>query len=149
MATTSKRNGDTMLMQGELIVVSCWCGIKHAVPSALYHHAKESSKNEIYCPLGHIFVYRDSDASALRKEKAVLERQLANALARERREQERRQATERTNRALKGHLTRWKRRVSNGVCPVAGCKRHFPNVAEHVKTCHGDWLKEHPEVFET
>lgn len=148
MATTTKRNGDTMLMQGELIVVSCWCGIKHAIPRALYDHAKEDSDNHVWCPLGHKFVYRESDAEKVRKELAVAERKLANALSREAQQQERAKAAERTAIALRGHLTRYRKRVAIGMCPVPACKRHFPNVQSHVKTCHANWLAEHPEVFE-
>lgn len=148
MGTTSKRNGDIMLMQGELIVTSCWCGIKHAVPRALYDHAKGDSDNHIFCPLGHKFVYRDSDATVLRREKAVVERQLANALSREAKQLERAQAAERRARALKGHITRYRKRVAIGMCPVPMCKRHFINVQNHVKTEHADWLSGHPEVFD-
>lgn len=86
---------------------------------------------------------------------AQLQAKLDQALASSRegwnaaeRERQRAAAEHRSNAALRGHLTRWRKRVANGVCPVAGCHRHFPNVQAHVATQHVDWLAEHPEVFE-
>lgn len=132
-----------------LTILACAdCHMLFGITKSFEQDRRDDHTN-FYCPKGHPNHWpQQSDEERFRKEKAVLERKLDNALAREDREKAHRQAVERTNRALKGHLTRWKRRVSNGVCPVASCKRHFPNVQNHVKTCHADWLKEHPEVFD-
>ena len=46
-------------------------------------------------------------------------------------------AAERSAAAYKGHLTRVKRRVGNGVCPC--CNRTFKNLADHMTTKHPDY----------
>ena len=48
-----------------------------------------------------------------------------------------------TIRVLKGHRTRLKRRLANGVCPVPGCKRSFSDHAmvRHLATVHPDFTK--------
>lgn len=128
----------TIAYTGELIVTSCWCGIRVAIPDDLYAHAKKDSTNSVYCPLGHIFVYRESDATKLRREKAELEARL--------------QASRRTQdhlrevvaheqarvRGYQGALGKAKKRAAKGVCPAPGCKRSFVDVAAHVATCHPD-----------
>lgn len=52
---------------GELVVTSCWCGINLAIPRSLYDHAHDSVKNNVFCPLGHSFVFRKSEAQKQRE----------------------------------------------------------------------------------
>lgn len=139
----------TQLFTGTLTVLDCpRCGMVFGI-TAEFEQRRRDDHETFYCPNDHPMSYgHDNEAEKLRKEKAVLARRLANAETREQRERESRKAAERTAIALRGHLTRWKRRVSNGVCPVAGCKRHFSNVQRHVADEHADWLALHPEVFE-
>lgn len=116
-----------------LITTHCWCGIALAVPKALYDHAKDDAKNGIYCPLGHTFVFRDDYKSKLEKER--VERERAEKRARANLELLRHE--ERSHAATRGHLTRTKKRVGNGVCPC--CNRHFTNLERHMHTKHPDY----------
>lgn len=138
---------NTITYTGTLIVTSCWCGIQLGVPDSLYRKAQSDKTFAIHCPVGHEFVYRQNSTD---RERARADQ--AEADARFWREQNRTselnlEFQRRSNIALKGHLTRYRKRVALGVCPVAGCHRHFPNVQSHVQTVHGDWLADHPEVF--
>jgi hypothetical protein len=108
---------------GTLKVVHCWCGITLAVPETLYDHAKQDDKNQIYCPLGHTFVFRDNYRTKLEAERR---RHLAT--------RELLEAEERSHVATRGHLTRARKRAAAGVCPC--CHRTFQNVARHVASKH-------------
>lgn len=141
---------DTLIYSTTLDVITCGeCRIPFAIPSNLNREAIDNHSTRFWCPNGHHIGYRGPDKAAklqaeLDKVKAARTRQQA---VNDRLRMER-DAVERSNRALRGHLTRYHKRVANGVCPVAGCKRHFPNVQDHVATVHPEWLAEHPEVFE-
>lgn len=134
---------------GTLNIIECaGCHMDFGVLPFFQRNRRDDHKT-FYCPKGcHNFYPQKSTEEQLRKDVAVLERKLDNALSREVQQQERAVSAERTARALRGHLTRYRKRVANGVCPVAGCHRHFPNVQAHVETVHADWLTDHPEVFE-
>lgn len=138
---------DTLLYTGVLKICSCWCGIQLAVPDDLYKHAQDSVANRLYCPLGHVFVFRKGDAQVERERADRLARQLENERTYSRSVQDQLAASERSKAAIKGHLTRYRNRVANGVCPVQGCKRHFLNVQRHVADEHPGWVESHPEVF--
>ena len=48
----------TIEFTDKLVVVTCWCGINHAVPEDLRNHQRRQHDNGqsvtgIYCPLGH------------------------------------------------------------------------------------------------
>ncbi len=124
------------------------CGIPFAVPES-WRAEKEPSGEGWHCPNGHPRVYRETTERRLERELQAERRHRSNVELRERTARDQLAASERSNAALRGHLTRWRKRVANGVCPVAGCKRHFPNVQRHVATEHPKWLSEHPEVFDT
>ena len=111
-----------------LVVVHCWCGIALAIPENLYRFAHDKP-HDIYCPLGHIFVWND------------------NYKAKYEREQQRHQATkdllhqeERSHQATRGHLTRQRKRVAEGVCPC--CHRTFKQLAAHMKNKHPEFKPE-------
>lgn len=138
----------TLTYTDTLTIIDCGeCHCPFAIPDNLYRRLVQRG-DWFWCPNGCKIHYFNDENSALKKEKAVLERKLNNALSREQEQQQRAARAERTGVALRGHLTRYRKRVANGVCPVAGCHRHFPNVQSHVETVHGEWLAEHPEVFE-
>lgn len=145
---------NTLTYTGTLKIVTCWCGIAHAVPVDLFdrmnrQHRDGQEQMGIFCPLGHSWVFAgDGDATRLRAQLDQMKASRDAAWTQAERARERADRINRSNAALRGHLTRWRKRVANGVCPVAGCHRHFPNVQAHVATQHGDWLAEHPEVFE-
>lgn len=128
----------TISYTGQLVVTSCWCGIVVAIPSDLHDYAVRKG-TEVFCPLGHRFVYGDGENARLKRE-IEQERQRAVRLRAEI-DQKRAEIEHQRRRiaATKGALTKTKKRIGNGVCPC--CNRHFANVERHMKT-------KHPEVAE-
>jgi hypothetical protein len=120
----------TLTYSGTLIVTSCWCGIALGVPSDLYQRAKRDHSKNIYCPLGHSFVYLGETEAA--KEKRLRER-AEDRLAAER---ARADGAEASLRATKGHVTRLRKRVLDGECGL--CGRHLRDLARHVARVHPD-----------
>lgn len=119
-----------------LVATECWCGIAHAIPTSLMRMAKENDMS-VYCPVGHQWVLGG-------KTKAE---QLREAQERIAAEQRRVKATrdllaaeERSHSATRGHLTRTKKRVANGVCPC--CNRTFKQLAAHMKNKHPEYVEE-------
>ena len=127
----------TLSYTEELTVVTCWCGMHHAIPKALYDHMVHKRDNNqtqpnVYCPAGHTWIV--SGESALDKERRKadrLERQLANR-------DESLRIERASHIATKGHLTRAKTRADRGVCQH--CNRSFVNVARHVAHMHASEL---------
>lgn len=119
----------TMEYTETLVVTSCWCGIRLAIPDNLHSYARNHRGYEIYCPLGHQFLYRETFEERLRRERQRHEatRQLL--------EQE-----ERSHAATRGHLTRARKRAQAGVCPC--CSRTFQNLARHMETKHPEFKPE-------
>ncbi len=116
---------ETMTYTGHLVITSCWCGITLAIPDDLYSQAHRRKTN-VYCPLGHSFIYDNTVA----EQNERLKRQVdaTRDLLR---------AEERSHIATRGHLTRRRKqldRVTRGVCPC--CNRHFANVEKHMATQH-------------
>lgn len=138
----------TLTHSTRLVIETCWCGIGHAIPADLARMAAENG-TAVYCPLGHRWVVKQTEAARLREEKQLLERRLSAERDTSRRLRENVDAERRRSAALKGHLTRAKKRIANGVCPVPGCKRSgFERVMAHIASQHPDWLHDHPEVAE-
>lgn len=127
---------DTLTYEGQLVVTTCWCGIAHAVPEALYDHMKAQKRDGlkqpgVYCPLGHVWVISgEGEAEKLRKE---LERERSRR-ARIAAERDQMQAS---LSATRGVVTRMKKRASAGVCPC--CNRSFENVRRHMANRHPDY----------
>lgn len=136
----------TMTYTGELTVTSCWCGIKLAIPNSLYRRAR-AREVSVYCPLGHTFVFKESEADLLRKDLEQARKTTewySEALART---QADRDAADRSAAAYKGHLTRLRKKIASGICPVDGCRRNFTNVKGHIERMHPDWAHEHPDAL--
>lgn len=115
-----------------LTVVTCWCGMAHAIPKALNDHANGDPRFNVYCPLGHSWVRRDGPL-----QRAQLELQAAQDTLARREAQLR--TTEASRRATLGQLTKERKRVSNGVCPC--CQRTFANLGRHMHTKHPDFAE--------
>lgn len=116
---------DTLTYTGTLIVTTCWCGIRHSIPTELYEQAKRHGKT-VYCPLGHAWIVSDNDDK--KAERLARRLQATRDLLR---------AEERSHAATRGHLTRTKRRVAAGTCPC--CSRSFQNLARHMQGQHPDY----------
>lgn len=128
--------GEMMVYSGTLVMMRCWCGISHAVPSELANEQERQHRDghkqlTLYCPLGHTHIIAGpSEIDGVRSELT----RANNGLARERAAHDQTRAR---LSATKGALTKTKRRVANGVCPC--CHRTFVNVARHMRSQHPDY----------
>lgn len=123
---------------GRLVTESCAvCGIGFAMPEELELACQRDHSRGFYCPLGHSLVFLGK----------TIDQQLAEAQAETRRIAERERirvqalndqlsASERSRSAIKGQVTKLRKRIGNGVCPVDGCHRHFANVEAHIHRMH-------------
>jgi hypothetical protein len=127
---------ETLTYEGELTVLTCWCGTRHAVPSELRRfqlrqHDNGENVTSIYCPLGHTHVPSGrSKAVAEREKREQLERQLAN------RDEDLR-AERAAHAATKVQATKLRKRAEAGACPC--CNRSFVQLARHIKTKHPEF----------
>lgn len=129
---------DELTYCGNLIVTTCWCGMRHAVPQELRDHQLRQHNNgqaprSIFCPLGHEHI----PAGEGRAEQ--LEAQLARERAAHDQTRAELRTTERRRRSEKAAKMRIANRVKNGVCPC--CHRTFVNLQRHMKTKHADWTE--------
>lgn len=139
----------TLTYSGELTILTCWCGIKHAVPSELRNYQlrehDDGNQYAVFCPLGHEHV------PGGRSKAKELEAELAAAALRHEREltatiaaldQTKAELREKGNecRAEKAAKTRLAKRAANGVCPC--CKRSFINLHRHMRTKHPKFAME-------
>ncbi len=110
------------------------CGILFAITQELEERRRGDGKS-FYCPNGHSMSYHGSTSEKLKKERD----RSANLVARLDQERARRDAAERSRAAVKGQLTKVKKRVANGVCPC--CNRSFSDLADHMATKHPDYVE--------
>lgn len=112
-----------------LTVIDCAsCGVAFGVPDRVITARREDGQ-AFYCPNGHENVYRTTNAQRIAKERDSLRAQLTA-------EQDQRQAAERSNAALRGEITKQKKRASAGVCPC--CQRSFQQLRRHMAAKHPD-----------
>lgn len=126
---------ETIVYSGELTVVKCWCGMRHAIPAEMrdFQMRKHQDGDSFYvhCPLGH------PHAPAGESAKEKVERRLREERERSARIDAEREQAEASARAYKGAATRARKRASAGTCPC--CKRTFKQLAAHMKTKHPDF----------
>jgi hypothetical protein len=110
------------------------CGIPVAMPREMYEHRKKDGRS-FWCPNGdpQHFIVGETEEQKLR-------RRLSSAEARASSWRDQAEAAERSKRAVRGHLTRIRRRIANGVCP--SCNRSFGDVRAHMETQHPDFIDE-------
>lgn len=118
----------------------CRCHAIFGLEKRAHREYRESGKC-LYCPYcGTRQSYRTSELqrlkSRLEKEEARRERAEQNVLI----ERRWRKSEERSKAAVRGHLTRVKNRIANGVCPC--CDRHFENLGRHMKHQHPGYVEE-------
>lgn len=122
-----------------LSIMDCGeCGAIFGVTREFDSRRRDDGKT-FYCPSGHARVYRETEKTKLEKQLASTKQQLQWAQSSGQAARDQAKAAERSARAYKGHLTRMRKRIANGVCPVPGCQRHFTNVMRHISTQHPDW----------
>lgn len=116
----------TMTYTGRLIQTSCYCSVALAIPEDLYGWAMVTGGG-VYCPLGHSFVYSDSENEKLKRELKWAKDRAASDRARA-------DQVEASLRATKGHVTRLRKRTLAGECPV--CGQHLRDLQRHVARQH-------------
>lgn len=135
----------TMSFTDTLVVVTCWCGINHAIPQDLddfqsRQHRDGVKQLGIYCPLGHTHVRAgEGEAARLQREKEQAEARAARRLAALDQERSAREAAERSASAYKGQATRARKRAAAALCPVEGCGRSFVQIRRHLTAKHPDY----------
>lgn len=130
----------TLNYSGTLVMLTCWCGMKHAVPEELRAHQLAQFDNErmgvsIYCPLGHAHVPSGKPKVERVQERLDWERN-ARARANARADQ-----AEASARAYKGVATKARKRAAAALCPC--CGRSFVQIRRHMAVKHPDYLAEH------
>lgn len=119
----------TITYSDTLTRISCGvCSIPFAIPTNRYKNLVETGE-DFWCPNGHKIHYFDDENSRLKDE-------LARTKTRLLREKQAHEHTEARRRAQKAATTKVKKRTAKGVCPVAGCKRHFENLEAHMASRH-------------
>ncbi|MEX1078912.1 MAG: hypothetical protein WED09_07375 [Homoserinimonas sp.] len=136
---------ETLNYTGQLVVTTCWCGMRQAIPSELMRMA-EHTGTAVYCPVGHTWVVKETEADRLKKQLARQKEITGFAYASNTSLRDQLASAERSRAALKGHLTRARNRIANGVCPVGNCRRHFDNVQAHIASEHPEWHVTDPET---
>jgi predicted RNA-binding Zn-ribbon protein involved in translation (DUF1610 family) len=118
-----------------LTVTSCGsCGIGFAIPDNLFR-ARRDDGASFYCPNGHFIGWKAAN------EQARLERALKSERDRVATERARADGAEASLRTTKGHVTRLRKQVLAGECPL--CGQHLRDLARHISRQHPD---EKPEV---
>ena len=137
----------TMQYTGTLTVIECaHCHMKFAMPED-FEQSLRRSHGGFFCPAGHSLVFNGkSDLELEREKRADAERTARNARASRQAAWDQAAAAERSKAAIKGHLTRARRKIAAGDCPVPDCGQHFANVREHMKHRHPGWHLTDPET---
>lgn len=133
--------GATLTVTERLVTETCCgCHVLFAITEELRDRRLEDKK-QFFCPNGHSQSYvGETKEEKLRKERDALERQLASARGNEKYYRERAESEKKSHAATKGVLTKTKKRVANGVCPV--CNRSFVQLANHMQGQHPQYDKE-------
>jgi hypothetical protein len=133
----------TIEFTDRLVVLTCWCGINHAVPQnlrdyQLRQHRDGRNVTSIYCPLGHEHMPAGEGEAAKLQRQLEVERERAGRLAAQR------DQAQASARAHKAAATRARRRAAAGVCPC--CQRTFKQLQRHMTTKHPDYDPATPEA---
>ncbi len=108
----------------------CNCGMQFAMTREVYEQRRKD-RQWFYCPAGHEQYYSGP----------TREQKLREQLEREQGENRdlgyRLEHANRSRAALKGQVTKIKRRVGRGICPC--CNRTFADLGRHMESKHPDW----------
>lgn len=109
-----------------LTMLSCHCGIPFAIPENLYT-ARRNDGGRFYCPQGHVCTYHESENDRLTRLLNQERDRVAAARARA-------DGAEASLRTTKGHVTRLRKQVLAGECPL--CGQHLRDLARHISRQH-------------
>lgn len=115
------------------------CGVRFGVPDG-YTARRRADKASFYCPNGHSMAYTQSEADKLRQERDRLAQRIAQKDDEIRWATEARERAERSASAMRGQVTKLKKRAANGACPC--CNRTFANLQRHMATKHAGFVVE-------
>lgn len=108
------------------------CGITFAAPTFFWREQyRKGSAGGWYCPNGHSRVFSESDADKIRRE---MQKQIDAEKNRADFWKLDSEARHRELISTKSQLTKTRKRISNGVCPV--CKRTFVALGRHMHGQH-------------
>lgn len=114
------------------------CEMQFAVPDSWLADRKRDHRGW-YCPNGHCRAFMGESDIERAQRQALRATERADREERWRRDAEARtESTERRARALRGVITKTKRRIAHGVCPC--CKRSFSALHRHMKNQHPDYV---------
>lgn len=128
-----------MFQKVTIVEVNCAeCGGVFGMQNNFQKMRYEDGKT-FYCPAGHTNYYakRENELKALKQRNENLNKRLAWAEQSERHALEEAEHIKKEKAAIKGQLTKTRKRIANGVCPC--CHRTFQNVASHMMTKHADF----------
>lgn len=132
-ATATQRPLPPVSIETLELIVCVDCGMWFAAPPAWVAQRRRNGSN-FWCPSGHRLHYGDGEVAVLRRQLEQAHRSREAAWARE-------DAERKQHAITKGKLTRARRRIGHGVCPVPDCKRApFPNLAAHMATRHAHYV---------
>lgn len=123
----------------DMVDTDCWCGLPFSMPRRLFEGCRKTGRG-FYCPMGHKIAFKETDADRLRRERDRLQQRLAERDDEIRHQRERVEQAQRSAAAVRGHVTRLKKRVVGGACPC--CNRHFMNLQRHMKSKHPSYVDE-------
>ena len=109
------------------------CSIRFAFDESFYDRRHTDGKS-FYCPNGHSQYYTENTKRKHEQELAQERRKTEFYKSQYKNKQRQCEQQKKKAAAYKGHLTRTKNRVKNGVCPC--CNRSFVNLARHMKNKH-------------
>jgi hypothetical protein len=109
------------------------CSVPMALPQE-FRNARLADRKAFYCLNGHNQFFPGKTHEQEAKEaKAALERIRVSKKAVE----DQLAAANRSNSALRGSMTKIRKRIGNGSCPC--CNRHFKDVERHMANKHPDF----------
>ena len=124
-----------------VLVECCHCTALTGLPRRLYERCYDNEDGSFYCcQCGTKQGWGEGFGGSSKLQKERRRREQADARARAALDQA--EAAERSRRAVKGHLTRTKKRIAGGVCPC--CNRSFQNLARHMAGQHPDYVEVAP-----
>lgn len=135
MATITMRNPTEQVTINLVTEDCCHCGVTFAMPVSFNKQRREDG-DWFFCPAGHKQHYTETEAEIERKKREQAERRLASEQEWSRRMQNDLAAERKSHATTKGQLTKTRKRVQGGVCPIDGCHRHFVNLERHMATKH-------------